>query len=103
MRLFKLIALIMILSSNINAQGFDDIARYSQVGTPGTAYASGMGGAVGAVGADFSSASVNPAGIGLYRKSEFAGSLAIFNYSNKASYYGTQTRDRKFNFNIPSL
>jgi hypothetical protein len=103
MRLFKLIALFMILFSNTNAQGFDDIARYSQVGTPGTAYASGMGGAIGAVGADFSSATVNPAGIGLYRKSEFAGSLAIFNYSNKASYYGTQTRDRKFNFNIPNL
>jgi hypothetical protein len=103
MRLFNWIALILILSNNINAQGFDDIARYSQIGTPGTAYSSGLGGAIGAVGGDFSSVSVNPAGIGLYRKSEFAGSLAVFNYSNKASYYGTQTRDRKFNLNIPNL
>jgi len=103
MKLFKQVVLFLIVSNNLSAQGFDDIARYSQIGAPGTAYSSGMGGAIGALGADFSCVSVNPAGIGLYRKSEFAGSLAVFNYSNKASYYETQTRDRKFNFNIPNL
>jgi len=103
MKLVKQIALIFIISNNLSAQGFDDIARYSQIGTSGTAYSSGMGGAIGALGADFSCVSVNPAGIGLYRKSEFAGSVAVFNNSTTATYYGVENRDRKFNFNIPNL
>ena len=103
MKLIKIILLLLIITNETGAQGFDDIARYSQIGTSGTAFSSGMGGAVGALGGDFSCATVNPAGIGLFRKSEFAGSVGIFNSSTKVNYYGTETRDRKFNFNIPNI
>jgi len=103
MKLVKYLALLLVTSNYVSAQGFDDIARYSQIATSGTAFSNGMGGAIGALGADFACASVNPAGIGLYRKSEFAGSLGIFNNSTNVNFYGTENRDRKFNLNIPNL
>ncbi len=85
------------------AQNIDDVVRYSQTNTGGTALALGMGGATGAVGADFSNASTNPAGLGLYRQSEFAVSPSIFNFSGKTNYYGTPETDRKFNFNLTNF
>lgn len=91
------------LISELPAQNTDDALRYSQTITGGTALSQGMGGAMGAVGADFSSVSINPAGIGLYRMSEFAGSLSLFNASGSSNYYGSGSDDRKFNFNIPNL
>src|SRR5215204_5430306 len=54
-----------------------DALRYSQVMTGSTARSLSMGGAFGALGADFSSLSTNPAGLGVYRKSEFTFSLGF--------------------------
>ena len=90
----------ILVSTGLFAQNIDDVVRYSQTNTGSTALSMGMGGSTGAVGADFSSASSNPAGLGLFRQSEFAASPSIFNYSGKADYYGTQESDRKFNFNL---
>ena len=100
-RLFS--AAFALVVSGAFAQNIDDVVRYSQTSTGGTALSLGMSGATGAVGADFSNASTNPAGLGLYRQSEFAGSPSIFNCSSNASYYGTQESDRKFNFNISNM
>ena len=60
----------IIFSVSIFAQDEVDILRYSQYQIGGTARSIGYGGAVGSLGADFSALTVNPAGIGLYRKSE---------------------------------
>lgn len=87
----------------LSGQTIDDVVRYSQTNSGGTALALGMGGATGAVGGDFSNAVTNPAGLGLYRQSEFGGSAAVFNSTTKANYYGSQEEDRKFNFNIQNL
>jgi hypothetical protein len=61
----------MLISVTLLAQNENDALRYSLINYQGTARFSGLSGAYGAVGADFSSLSQNPAGIGLYRKSEF--------------------------------
>lgn len=53
------------------AQNEEDVLRYSQIEFSGTARYVGLGGAYGAIGADFSSLSSNPAGIGVYKRSEF--------------------------------
>ena len=94
---------IALVSSTVFAQNIDDVVRYSQTNTGGTALSLGMGGATGAVGGDFSSASINPAGLGLYRQSEVVISPSIFNFTGNADYYGTSESDRKFNFNINNL
>lgn len=96
-------AMLLTLSTESLAQNTDDAIRYSQTITGGTALSAGMGGAVGALGGDYSVASVNPAGLGLYRRSEFGGTLGFFNASGNSTYYGTSDDDRKFNFNIPNF
>ena len=58
------------------SQSAADVLRYSRIYYSGTARFVGTGGAFGAVGADFSALSVNPAGIGLYQGSEFSMTFA---------------------------
>ena len=67
--LMTLPAMVLTMSTVSLAQNTDDAIRYSQTITGGTALSAGMGGAIGALGGDYSVASVNPAGLGLYRKS----------------------------------
>ncbi len=52
-----------------SAQNEEDILRYSVYQIGGNARAVALGGATGAMGADMSALSNNPAGLGLYRKS----------------------------------
>jgi len=103
MRTTLVLASLIVSAKASLAQNLSDAVRYSQTATGGTALSTGMGGAIGAVGGDFSSASVNPAGLGLYRQSELAGSLSIFNFSGTSDYFGSSQDDRKFNFNIPNF
>ena len=61
----------------------EDMLRISQQYPWGTARAMGMGGAFGALGGDMTSLSLNPAGIGIYRSSEFTFSPSVnFNTTN---------------------
>ncbi|MFZ4707944.1 MAG: hypothetical protein ACOYMF_18225 [Bacteroidales bacterium] len=68
------------------AQNENDALRYSLINYGGTARFAGMSGAYGAVGADFSSLSQNPAGIALYRKSEFSITPLISANSTTSNY-----------------
>ncbi|MEY4902992.1 MAG: hypothetical protein RLZZ292_807 [Bacteroidota bacterium] len=70
----KIILLSIFLTSffTIQAQTAADALRYSSTQSGiGTARSIGVGGALGALGADFGSLSVNPAGVGNFRRSEF--------------------------------
>ena len=51
------------------AQTDGDLFDFSSVYYQGTAKSAAMGNAMGAVGSDFSSIAINPAGLGLSRKS----------------------------------
>jgi hypothetical protein len=68
------------------AQNELDAFRYMSPSTVGTARGMGMAGAVSAVGADFSSAYLNPAGLGLYRKSEIMASASLRIIQNDLTY-----------------
>jgi long-subunit fatty acid transport protein len=70
-RFFKLFWVVMLASSSLFAQNELDALRYNSIGITGTARAVGAGGAFSAVGADYSSAYLNPAGLALYRRSDF--------------------------------
>ncbi|MEI7595352.1 MAG: hypothetical protein WCK02_06345 [Bacteroidota bacterium] len=82
------------------AQNDVDALRYSYIGFGGTAKSIGAGGAYGALGGDASCLSVNPAGIGIYRKSEFNFSANVLKGSTESSYLGTTREDMKYNFNF---
>jgi hypothetical protein len=88
---------VMLISTLISfvlfAQNENDALRYSLINYSGTARFTGMSGAYGAVGADFSSLSQNPAGIGLYRKSEFSITPLLSSNNTQSKYLGNSNTD----------
>ncbi len=66
----------------------------------GTARFTAMGGAFGALGADFSTLSTNPAGLGLFRASEFTLTPSLSYSSINSMYYGNQTEDMKYQLGV---
>ncbi len=80
-----------------------DALRYSQQSFGVTARSLSMGGAFGALGADYSSLAINPAGIALFRKSEFSFTMG-FNNRNVQSETGSVTRSmNRFSFDLPHM
>ncbi len=99
-RTYLLTILSLLMVTILHAQTASDALRWSYLNGQGTARAMGTGMAVGALGGDFSSLSINPAGIGGYWKSEFMVTPSIFNISTESSLNGglnTQETDRQFN------
>jgi len=85
------------------AQNELDALRYSQLSYGGTARYVGLGGAMGALGADVSVLSTNPAGMGLFNKSEFSISPSISFFSGESSLTGLQTSENKAFLSLPSI
>lgn len=82
------------------AQNADDAIRYNYVAPVGSAKSVAMGGALGAVGADISATTINPASIGVFRTSYFSFTPSFNKSKNTASYYGTDTKMSKDKFNM---
>ncbi len=98
-----LMACFFLTSLAAHAQDQSDALRYSQHSFGTTARSLGMGGAFGALGADFSSLAINPAGIAVYRRSEFTISPVLEMGNNDVSYLGTSSTDSKGNFGLGNL
>jgi hypothetical protein len=81
------------------AQNVDDALRYSQIFYGGTARFMSMGGAFTALGGDMSSLSQNPAGLGVFRVSEFTITPQLFHINTSARYNGNAS-DYLYNFNL---
>lgn len=88
---------------NVSAQNEDDALRYANTKFGGTARSTAMAGAFGALGSDFSSLSINPAGIGLYRKSEFTFSPAMGGSATQSNYLGEQNKDDRYQFSVSNF
>jgi len=100
MKRFVIVIALVAGVLNVNAQNEVDALRYSRLSVVGTARYSGLGGAFGALGADFSTLSVNPAGIALFRTSEFSVTPAVYIADTKSVYFGEQNTDGRSNFNL---
>ncbi len=88
---FIVIVLFSLLLS-VNAQNDINAFRFSQTNWGGTARFMGAGGAFGAVGADYSALSINPASIGLYKRSEVTFTpLVLSIHKSQSDYNGTNT------------
>ncbi|MCB0805347.1 MAG: hypothetical protein KDC05_06070, partial [Bacteroidales bacterium] len=81
-------AIVVLLTLQLEAQNEVDALRYSTTSVVGTARYTAMGGAFGALGADFSTLSSNPAGIGLYKSSEFTITPSLYIGSTNSTYMG---------------
>ena len=78
------------------AQTENDMFEFSAIYYNGTAKSVAMGNAMGAVGSDFSAITINPAGLGLFRKSTFLFSPAFYATSTESDYKGRNGVDRAF-------
>ncbi|MEA3479519.1 MAG: hypothetical protein U9R60_15150 [Bacteroidota bacterium] len=101
----RILTIIMLTSvfSMTFAQTAVDALRYSRLFVGGTARYMALGGAYGAVGADFTVLSTNPAGIGLYRSSEFTITPSIFTGTTEANYNSIILDDSRTNFNLGNV
>ena len=90
----------MVFLVKVQAQSEVDALRYSQHQYGGTARFSSMAGAFGALGADFSVLSTNPAGIGIYRRSEFTFTPSFFNQKTTSNFKGNSLDDYKYSVNF---
>ena len=100
--LFSLIAVLLISIPAIS-QNENDAFRYSFMKPGGTARFTSMGGAFGALGGDFSSLSINPAGLGVFRSTEITFTPSLDYSLVESSYYGTTREDMKYSFNFNNL
>ena len=82
------------------SQNIDDALRYANDDLNGTARFRAMSGAFGALGGDFSSLNVNPAGSSVFANSQFSASLSNYNVKNDASYFGNRTQDKNNSFDL---
>lgn len=89
--------------TTLNAQTVDDALRYSQLQVIGTARNAAMGGAFGALGGDFSVSSINPAGLAVYRSSEFSVTPSVFGSNASALYNGIRMDDSRINMNFSNV
>jgi hypothetical protein len=104
-KLFTLLALAFLLAitSTTNAQTLADIQRYSQYSPTGTARSLAMGNAFNAIGADFSSTFINPAGLGLYRSSEIMLSTGVQVFNTRSTFNGDVSKASTTRFYVPNL
>jgi hypothetical protein len=65
------IFVLLCFANALHAQSASEVLKYSLSRPFGTARSTGCSNAMGALGGDFTAISINPGGIGLYRKSDF--------------------------------
>ena len=98
---------IIACSFPVLAQDFRDALRYSTFEPIGSARSIGVNGTMGALGADFSSATGNPAGLAWYRKGEFSLSTGFLVANAQSTLLSGQDnatqRETKANLHLGNL
>jgi hypothetical protein len=103
-RILSFSFLLFILGiQHIWAQNELDALRYSQTTISGTARSMGLGGGASAMGADLSAATLNPAGLGLYRRSDLVFTPSLRFINTEGQLLGTSDQARRGNFGFANL
>ncbi|TXB67904.1 PorV/PorQ family protein [Phaeodactylibacter luteus] len=104
--MYRTLSLLLGLSlaAVVHGQNFSDALRFSSFSVGGTARSIGTGGALGALGSDFSVLSTNPAGLGWYRMSEFVISPGVYHANSSSVLLNDDGADafeeNRTNFNL---
>lgn len=96
-------SIFLCLFSDLVSQNDQDAIRYSQTFFGGTSRSKAMAGSFGALGADGACMSINPAGIGLYKKGDINISLGMRVSTSRATHNGNNTTDTKVNLPFDGL
>jgi long-subunit fatty acid transport protein len=100
---FTLIGLLCFVYTSFLAQNEEDALRFSTTDVQGTARYASMGGAFGALGADISVLSVNPAGMGRYKADVLTGTVNLGVGYTGATLNGEETLTNSENFDLNNL
>lgn len=80
-----------------------NVFNFSRLGLNGSASYVGRAGAIGALGADFTAASYNPAGLGMFYSSELSITPTIDYSMTNSHYMGINTDDSRTTFTLGSV
>ena len=94
---------IVLIACSAFAQDLTDALRYSNYHMSGTARSAAMGNAFGALGGDFSSLSINPAGLGVYRTGEFTLTPSFGQSSIDGTYLNNKVSASKYNLSFDNM
>lgn len=87
----SILIMFIFLSTFVYGQNEVDAFRFSQFYWEGTARSMAMGNAFSAIGADVSSANMNPAGVAMLKHSEFVLSPSVMLSSTESNFAGSST------------
>jgi len=93
MKKIILILIAVLTVTSVESQNINDALRYAQEDLNGTARFRAMSGAFGALGGDFSSINVNPAGSVIFSNNQVGLSLSNYNINNNSNYFGKNTSE----------
>lgn len=105
-KIFRIVltAFVLLNFSVSFAQNYSETALlFSRTRPGGSARIQGLGGAQVALGGDYSSGLSNPAGLGMFNRSEFTFSAALTSNTTFANYFDNRTDDNRTVFNIPGI
>src|SRR5262245_59079754 len=103
------VALLWVVGDSFGQSYAETAMMFSRTKPTGSARILGMGGAQYSVGGDFSSAYSNPAGLGMYNRSEFTLTPGYFSIKTDGTYYSGDNvltegnRDQRTNLNMTGL
>lgn len=96
--------ILMFFCTSVWAQGFvENALLFSRTKPGGSARIQAMGGAQIALGGDYSSGLSNPAGLGMYNRSEITFSPGLNFYNTSSLHNGTKKNDSKTTLTIPGI
>ncbi len=93
-RILLFISLLFLAGTTI-AQEPVDALRYSMLGHGGTARSRAIGGAMTSLGGDIASATLNPAGLGFFKTSEFVFTPSFSFNNNRINYLDEKSNAKK--------
>lgn len=96
MKKILLTIIISLTGLSAFAQGEFDALKYNQTDINGTARFMGMAGAFGALGGDATAISLNPAGLGVYRSSEFSITSGVVNTKTNSTMDDISSTDSRY-------
>lgn len=101
---FAITGFVLLGVTKIFAQSYSEEALLiSRIRPGGTARMQGMGGVQNSLGGDISSASYNPAGLGMYNRSDFSITPGYASSSASSSFLGNTSNENKSNIIVPNL
>lgn len=103
MRFLITIVLLITGLTTLTSQVATDILRYGSYTPLGTARMMGVGSSFGAMGADYSVTSINPAGIGVFKKSEFTLTPGVGIFGTSSRYQDNWSSDDYTSFGADNI